>query len=102
MMQALTLLGPNATNGQKFAAFHAENPGIYRHLVRLARKAKDAGMTRVGIGMLWEVLRWQYSISVHKSHWKLNNSHRSHYARLIMRMEPDLIGFFETREMRAA
>lgn len=83
-----------------FLAFHSANPQIYDALVRLARQAKAKGRRRAGIGMLWEVLRWEYFISTTGSQWKLNNNLRSRYARLIMRREHDLTNFFEIRELR--
>jgi hypothetical protein len=81
----------------EFLAFHAANPHIYDALVVLARRARSAGRTRAGIGMLWEVLRWDIFIRTTGTEYKLNNNLRSRYARLIMHREPDLAGFFETR-----
>lgn len=81
----------------EFLAFHAANPHIYDALVVLARRAKAAGRKRAGIGMLWEVLRWDIFIRTTGTEYKLNNNLRSRYARLIMHREADLAGFFETR-----
>lgn len=91
----------------QFLAFHATNPQVYDHLVRLARQALARGVatksqTRVGIGMLWEVLRWNiYLTTEDPTGWKLNNNYRSRYARLILKQEPDLAGVFEIRELRS-
>lgn len=86
----------------QFERFHRENPGVYDLLVKMARDLKRQGLERAGIGMLWEVLRWRY-LRKAKGHdgFKVNNNHRSRYARLIMAREPDLAGFFETRELKS-
>jgi len=83
-----------------FAKFHAENPGVYRKLVVLARDLRQRGHRRLGIGMLFEVLRWQHYLeTVDVSGYKLNNNHRSRYARLIMDTERDLGDIFALREL---
>lgn len=86
-----------------FEQFHKANPGVYIALVSLCRQAKSAGLDHCGIGMLWEVLRWDSLVGDTKdtSGYKLNNNHRSRYARLIMDQEPDFVGFFETRSLRS-
>lgn len=85
-----------------FRAFHEESPHVYAKLVQLAREARAVGQQRVGIGMLWEVLRWQLFVATTSDDgFKLNNNHRSRYARLIMAQEPDLADVFETRELRS-
>lgn len=87
-----------------FLAFHAANPWVYTALVRLARDLHNSGRRKVGIGMLFEVLRWQWTRATtdQASDFKLNNNYRSRYARLIMRQEPDLDGVFDTRILHAA
>lgn len=88
---------------EHFADFHQRNPSVYAALVELARAMRARGHVRGGIGMLYEVVRWQRSMQTvdDSADWKLNNNYRSHYARLIMREEADLDGFFELRELRA-
>ena len=85
----------------KFKQFHAENPKVYEELVKLAREAKAAGRTKIGIKMLWEVVRWNTWIATTDTHWKLPNNHHSRYARLVMEQEPDLKDIFNTRELRS-
>jgi hypothetical protein len=85
-----------------FAAFHAANPGVYEALRRLALRAVDKGHTTIGIGMLWEALRWEVfvdAVDPSQAEWKLNNSYRSRYARLLMASEPKLRFAFETRRL---
>lgn len=86
-----------------FHAFHVEHPEVYRHLVRLAYLAKSARSTdRIGIGMLYEVLRWETMVGdLTGATFKLNNNFRSRYARLIADREPGLETIFETRELRS-
>jgi hypothetical protein len=86
---------------EAFERFHEANPHVYQMIVRLARQARAAGRRRVGIGMLFEVLRWNYTVLTAGSDFKLNNSFRSRYVRLIERREADLREFFETRDLRS-
>ena len=86
-----------------FEQFHAANPDVYATLVRLARQYRDRVGSTPGIGMLWEVMRWTIAMETRDaSVWRLNNNHRSRYARAIMDAEPDLADAFETRRLRAA
>lgn len=84
-----------------FRTFHENNPEVYVELVRLARQLHGRGHDRIGIGMLFEVIRWKRHLeTVDVSGFKLNNNYRSRYARLIMEQEPDLFGVFELRGLR--
>ena len=88
---------------ERFELFHERHPEVYKQLVELARRAVQSGRTKVGIGMLFEVLRWERLIAGlpdEREHGlKLNNSYRSRYARLIMACNVDLADIFETRKM---
>jgi hypothetical protein len=88
----------------KFAEFHRANPHVYATLVRLAREAKGAGKTKIGVKALWERMRWDLWLSTVDTidEPKLNNDFTSRFARLIEEREPDLRGLFETRRLRAA
>lgn len=88
---------------EQFEEFHRRNPWVYDTLVELARDLVARGRTRVGIGMLFEVVRWTYYRQTDdaQSEFRLNNNYRSRYARLIMARERDLDGVFELRELRA-
>lgn len=87
------------TIAEAFLDFHNANPGVYKHLVRLARRARQRGANKIGIGMLFEVLRWQRILETGGDVFKLNNNYRALYARLIMERESDLAGMFEIREL---
>ncbi|MED1863375.1 hypothetical protein P4V41_07885 [Fictibacillus nanhaiensis] len=85
---------------QRFEHFHNTNPHVYETLVRLTRTAKLKGKEKIGIGMLWEVLRWESFIHTQDDKFKLNNDYRSRYARMIMDNEKDLANIFEVRGLR--
>jgi hypothetical protein len=93
---------PSQSIEEAFADFHRLNPWVYHALVRLARQVTQRGHSRIGIGMLFEVLRWEWYTASTAGDYKLNNNYRSRYARLIAANEPDLADVFETRELRAA
>lgn len=95
---------------REFLAFHQANPHVYRTLAALARewltrkkaRADQTGMLHMGVGMLWERMRWEVSFQAHdRAEFKCNNSYRSRFARLLMEQEPDLAGVFEIRELRS-
>jgi hypothetical protein len=81
-----------------FKKFHEENPHVYEGLLALTRQAYDRGRSRIGIKMLFEVLRWNRMIQTNETQFKLNNNYHALYARLIMDLNPELEGIFETRE----
>lgn len=84
-----------------FYAFHADHPHVYAELVKLARRAKRRGARKLGIKMLWEVMRWNLFIQTSTEDWKLNNNFPAYFARLIMKRELDLVGMFDLRRARA-
>jgi hypothetical protein len=95
---------PRPTIQQQFQRFHLAHAEVYDGLLKLTRQAASAGRTRIGIAMLFEVLRWQWIIAGlpdEDEAWKLNNNYKSRYARLIMRRNPDLDGMFELRVLTA-
>jgi hypothetical protein len=94
---------PKGSIEQRFERFHADNPWVYERLRALALDMVRKGHKRVGIGMLFEVLRWQYArVTVSDDGLKLNNNLRSRYARLLMEREPELADAFETRTLKTA
>lgn len=82
---------------ERFHRFHKRNPHVYRAIVRVARQLKDAGWKSASIAMVFERLRWLYGIRTRGDNYCLNNSYRAFYSRLVMDLEPDLDGFFQTR-----
>ena len=89
---------------ERFDRFDSANPHVYRALVRLARQLRGRGHRRLGIKMLFEVLRWQSMLQTtdtDRRGFKLTNDFTSHYARQIMDREPDLDEVFTTRPLRS-
>lgn len=80
----------------RWAKFHLANPHVYRLIVKMAREMRQRGIQHYGIAAIFEVIRY-VGVTTHGDRYKLNNSHRAYYARLVMNLEPDLAGFFETR-----
>lgn len=74
---------------------------VYQKLVELARKGVSRGRTKLGIKMLYEVVRWEIFLETNDPDFKLNNNYHSRYARLIMSSEADLVGVFDVRELRS-
>jgi hypothetical protein len=87
----------------RFWIFHRDNPRVYVELLRLAKVAQAFGRKRVGVRMLWEVMRWAITIETHDplSEYKLNDHYMAHYARMLMRENPELDGMFELRQLRS-
>jgi hypothetical protein len=86
-----------------FREFHAAHPEVYAHLVRLARRAVRRGHRHLGIGMLWETMRYRTLLGAQvpeEDEFRLNDHHRAYYARLMMKQETDLDGVFELRRVR--
>lgn len=95
------LYAPDWTIQERFEAFHQANPHVYQRLRELALDLTAHGHRRIGIGMLFEVLRWQAMIVTEGDDYRLNNNHRSRYARMLAAQEPALADVFETRELKA-
>lgn len=85
----------------RFAEYHQANPHIYDAIVALCREWIAAGHERIGIGMVFEVLRWQHGLRAEGDQFAVNNTMRSRYARLVMANEADLVGIFETRTLQS-
>jgi hypothetical protein len=83
---------------ERFQRFHEANPHVYDELRKLAYRARRAGARRIGVKMLFEVLRWRHTLRTQGDDFKLNNNYHSRYARLLMQ-EPGLEDCFETRSL---
>jgi hypothetical protein len=86
----------------RFERFHDANPWVLAKLEEMTAELVAAGRRRVGIAMLFEVIRWEQLRSTTGDPFRLNNSFRSRYARLMMYRHPEWDGVFETRETRSA
>jgi hypothetical protein len=102
-MESQQMLPFDRTIQEAFDRFHGDHPEVETYLIALAYELRGKGYRRYGISALWERLRWHFQIEVGLGEdFKLNNNFRSRYARKIMQERPDLDGFFEIRELRAA
>ncbi|MFF3493752.1 hypothetical protein ACFYWS_20635 [Streptomyces sp. NPDC002795] len=95
-------LVPGQSIQQRFEEFNALNPWVLRHLEALIEDCVAQGFRRVGIGMLFELLRWRYGQATHGDAFRLNNNFRSRYVRLLIDRHPQWAPLFETRTLRAA
>jgi hypothetical protein len=84
---------------QRWERFHEKNPEVYETLKTLAYKATvRRGRKKIGIGMLFEVLRWEYYLKPDTTEeFKLCNDYRAPYARWLMIHEPPLRDIFNLR-----
>lgn len=98
IVDELSRMKPKRLIDLQFEKFHKENPKVYQELVALTQQAYDRGRKRVGMRMLFEVIRWNRYITTTDPEFKMNNSYTSRYARLIMAENPHFRGIFETRE----
>ena len=90
------------TTAERFESFHDENPIVYVTLVRLAREwVRRTGRHKLGIGALTERARWEIAMSTNAPDYKINNSFRAYYARLIMARCSDLADMFDLRASEA-
>lgn len=94
-------IGGEGTTKERFEQFHEDNPHVYAILVNISREGKRRGISRWSIAGAFEVARYERKFSTSDETFKIRNDFKPHYARLIMAKEPDLDGFFETREMTA-
>jgi hypothetical protein len=95
-------ISPDLTIQARFEAFHQLNPWVLRELERLTARCVELEWRRVGIGMLFELLRWRYGEATRGDEFRLNNSFRSRYVRLLLDRHPEWSPLFSTRALRAA
>ena len=86
----------------RFERFHDANPWVLAKLEEMTAELVAAGRRRVGIAMLFEVIRWEQLRSTTGDPFRLNNSFRSRYVRIMLARHPEWGDVFETREIRSA
>src|SRR3954470_15226635 len=92
------LSNPTSSLEQRFAAFHHANPAVFIAIEKKALQLLDSGRTRIGIAELVEDLRYDNSLKTSGDQFKLNNSYRSFYARLLISQHSKLASVIGTRE----
>lgn len=90
----------SATIQERFEAFNRANPQVYAALQCLAMQMLSSGVRQYGIKGLFEILRWQFALQTKGSPFRLCNDFTSRYARLLVKNNPELDGFFEMRQLR--
>ena len=91
------------TRAEKFEEFHKSNPHVLTNLEALADKLIRRGQKHIGIGYLFEILRYEtFMVTVDpESDLKLNNNHRSRYARLLLERHPEWSEVISVRNLRS-
>lgn len=83
----------------RMLAYHRANPLVFALLHETAMRLKAEGHKHYGVKALFEQLRFHERFHT-LGDYKLNNNATAWYARYLMDHEPQLRGFFETRERR--
>ncbi len=84
-----------------FNAYHKANPSVYQKLRTLALRLKRVGASTYGMKALFEILRYNALLQSDKK-FKLSNNYTAYYARMLMKNEPRLQGFFQVRTLRSS
>lgn len=90
-----------STLDEAFWKFHKQNPQVYRKLVEMTKKAKFVGKQRIGMKMLFEVIRWEHLVHTRSDDFALNNNYTSRYVRMLSDEYPELADMFEIRRIRS-
>lgn len=80
-----------------FAEWLVEHWFIYEEFERRAMQLWRAGRKSYGARSIWETMRYDSAIGELSGEWKLNDHRPPCLARLVMQMNPQMQGFFETR-----
>ena len=88
---------------ERFEAFHAANPSVYRCILQLTRERFLRGSERHGMKAMWEQLRWRIATGNIRlaTGFNFNNDYTSRYARLVVKEFPAYRGLFELRKLSA-
>lgn len=94
------LVSPATKIEHHFARFHRKNPQVYQMLERRALDLWHARRPkRIGIRMLWEVMRYDAKLTTEGGEgFKLNDHCCPLYARLLIHHHPEWSGVIELRE----
>lgn len=87
---------------ERFRAFHAQNPHVYARVVELVVDAVLRGDRRIGVGALFEQLRYSERTETHGDRYRLNNDYRAPMVRLLLEEHPEWSDLFELRERKTA
>ena len=82
---------------EKFERFHTANPHVYRVIVEKAREWRAAGRGKLGMSLLFGMVRWVIALETDGDPIRINDHYVPYYSRLIMWQEPDLAELFNLR-----
>ena len=85
------------STAEKFERFHEMNPHVYRVLVTKAREWNAAGHGKLGMSLLFGMVRWVLALETKGDPHRINDHYVPYYSRLIQFREADLRGIFDTR-----
>lgn len=88
---------PTLSLRERFEEFHVANPHVFEEIERRAQRLYQSNAKRIGIAQIFETMRYDYTIQTDGEDYKLNNSFRAFYARLLIRERPWLASRIETR-----
>lgn len=88
------------TIDERFTEFHRANPIVYEALRALCLDTRRVGVKRWSVDAAMHIVRWRYRLQTKGSEFKIDNSFSALYARMLMKREPELAGFFELRKRR--
>jgi hypothetical protein len=86
----------------RFQDFHQKNPQVFWDIYSHAQRLRFAGQKKLGMKMIFEVLRYESALQTTGDAFKLNNSYAPYYTRLLQFADPELGALFETRVLTAA
>lgn len=85
---------------QKYREWAEKNPELLGLFLLYARERMALGR-KFGMKALWERVRWDRPVTITRTDaWRLNNSHVSYVARDLLRVEPRLKDFIQTRRVQ--
>lgn len=87
---------------ERFLQYHKENPEIFQLFQRFANELWGAGIRHYGAAAIFEKIRWHVAVERRSDDFKLNNSMRSGYSRLLIFEDPKFSDFFKTRRSKVA
>lgn len=89
-----------ATIDERCDAFIAANPHVWRTFVRLCVDMKRRGLRQWSSKAAFEVMRYMATVQSVGEDFKLPNDFTSRFSRKAMDEVSELVGFFETREIK--
>lgn len=82
---------------ERFFVYHRANPHIYESFKKYAGMLRAAGRDYHSSAAIIERIRWDTLVSANSEQFKINNSYRPCYSRMLMVDDPSFKGFFRTR-----